>query len=163
MSPTPAVTVFSRGSDLRHHGWGCASDRLWSQGVEDTFPAFAKFAAANHREYGLGRTPAQVRAKFFELAEQLEKKPIPTPDGPFDQVAFRMMNFAMLYGPTQLPLLADIWQAVDANQPAPHHAQPCPVIGVCGRGGPAHIRRRGQRPGRGRAHPACSADDPRGS
>ncbi|GGU45822.1 alpha/beta hydrolase [Nocardioides albus] len=106
-------------SNMGPGGWDYASDRLWSQGVEDTFPAFARFAAANHREYDLGTTPRQVRAKFFELAEQLEKKPIQTPDGPFDQVAFRLVNFALLYGPTQLPLLADIWKAVDANQPPP--------------------------------------------
>ncbi|MFJ2754487.1 alpha/beta hydrolase [Nocardioides sp. NPDC087217] len=106
-------------SNMGPGGWDYAGDRLWSQGVEDTFPAFARFAAANHREYDLGKTPAQVRAKYFELAGQLEKKPIPTPDGPFDHVAFRLINFGLLYGPTQLPLLADIWQAVDANQPPP--------------------------------------------
>ncbi|WBQ03438.1 alpha/beta hydrolase [Kribbella sp. CA-293567] len=100
-------------------GWDYPSNRLWSQGVEDTFPAFAKFVAANHREYGLGRTPAQVRAKYFELARQLEKKPIQTPDGPFDHASFRLLNFGLLYGPTQLTLLAGIWQAVDANQPPP--------------------------------------------
>ncbi|MFD7074523.1 alpha/beta hydrolase [Nocardioides sp. NPDC059952] len=106
-------------SNLAPGGWDYASNRLWSQGVEDTFPAFAKFAAANHREYGLGKTPAQVRATYFELAERLEKKPIETPDGPFDHAAFRLINFGLLYGPTQLPLLADIWKAVDANQPPP--------------------------------------------
>ncbi|MEV6285389.1 alpha/beta hydrolase [Kribbella sp. NPDC051770] len=106
-------------SNLGPGGWDYPSDRLWSQGVEDRFPDFAKFAAANHREYGLGRTPAQVRAKYFELAKRLEKKPVQTPDGPFDAVAFRLLNFGLLYGPTQAPLLASIWKAVDANQPPP--------------------------------------------
>ncbi|TQL69868.1 TAP-like protein [Nocardioides albertanoniae] len=106
-------------SNMGPGGWDYASDRLWSQGVEETFPTFATYAAANHREYGLGKSPKQVRAKYFDLAEQLEKKPIQTPDGPFDQVSFRLMNFALLYGPTQLPLLAETWKAVDANQPPP--------------------------------------------
>ncbi len=106
-------------SNLGPGGWDYPSDRLWSQGVEDRFPDFAKFAAANHREFGLGRTPAQVKAKFFELAARLEKKPVQTPEGPFDAVAFRLLNFGLLYGPTQLPLLAGIWQALDANQPPP--------------------------------------------
>lgn len=106
-------------SNLGPGGWDYPSDRLWSQGVEDRFPDFAKFAAANHREYGLGRTPAQVKAKFFELAKRLEKKPIQTPDGPFDSATFRLLNFGFLYGPTQLPVLAGIWRAVDANQPPP--------------------------------------------
>lgn len=106
-------------SNLGPGGWDYASDRLWSQGVEDRFPDFAKFAAANHREYGLGRTPAQVKAKFFELAARLEKKPVQTPDGPFGSDTFRLLNFGFLYGGTQFPLLAGIWQALDANQPPP--------------------------------------------
>jgi pimeloyl-ACP methyl ester carboxylesterase len=106
-------------SNLGPGGWDYPSNRLWSRGVEDRFPDFAKFAAANHREYGLGRTPAQVKAKFHQLAARLDKKPVQTPDGPFDAVAFRLLNFGLLYGPTQAPLLATIWKALDANQPPP--------------------------------------------
>ncbi|MGC4937682.1 alpha/beta hydrolase [Kribbella sp. DT2] len=106
-------------SNLGPGGWDYPSDRLWSQGVQDRFPDFAKFVAANHREYGLGRTPAQVTAKFHELAARLEKNPVQTPDGPFDAIAFRLLNFGFLYGPTQAPLLAGIWKALDANQPPP--------------------------------------------
>ncbi|GAB3826259.1 alpha/beta hydrolase [Kribbella italica] len=99
-------------------GWDYPSNRLWSQGVEDTFPAFAKFVAANHREYGLGRTPTQVRAKFFELTKRLEKKPTGTLHG-LDQASFRLANWGFLYNPIQYTILAGIWQAVDKNQPLP--------------------------------------------
>jgi pimeloyl-ACP methyl ester carboxylesterase len=106
-------------SNLGPGGWDYPGNRLWSQGVEDRFPDFAKYAAANHREYGLGRTPAQVKATFFELAARLEKKPVQTPSGPFDSSTFRLLNFGLLYGSTQFPLLAGIRQALDANQPPP--------------------------------------------
>ncbi len=106
-------------SNLGPGGWDYPSERLWSRGVEDRFPDFAKFAAANHREYGLGRTPAQVTAKFHELAARLDKSPVQTPDGPFDAVTFRLLNFGLLYGSVQLPMLANIWKALDANQAPP--------------------------------------------
>lgn len=106
-------------SNLGPGGWDYPSERLWSRGFEDRFPDFARFAAANHRQYGLGRTARQVRAKYFELAERLDEKPVQTPDGPFDGAAFRLINFGLLYGPTQLPLLATLWQALDAGQPPP--------------------------------------------
>ncbi len=106
-------------SNLGPGGWDYPSERLWSRGVEDRFPDFAKFAAANHREFGLGRTPAQVTAKFHELAARLDKKPVQTPDGPFDAVAFRLINFGFLYGAAQMPVLAGIWKALDVNQAPP--------------------------------------------
>ncbi|WBQ03475.1 alpha/beta hydrolase [Kribbella sp. CA-293567] len=103
-------------SNLGAGGWDYASDRLWSRGVEDRFPDFAKYVAANHREYGLGRTASQVRAKYFELAGRLDRKPVQTPEGPFDGAAFRLINFGFLYGSAQLPILADLWRSLDANQ-----------------------------------------------
>ncbi|WP_433166070.1 alpha/beta hydrolase [Kribbella sp. CA-247076] len=106
-------------SNLGPGGWDYPSDRLWGRGVEDRFPDFAKFAAANHREYGLGRTPAQVRAKYFEIADQLDEKPVEAPDGRYDGAVFRLITFSQLYGPVQLPMLAAFWKALDANQPPP--------------------------------------------
>jgi hypothetical protein len=96
-------------------GWDHANDRLFARGFADRFPDFAKYAAANHREYGLGRTPAQVTAKYFELAGRLDRKPLKTIDGS----TFRLLNFVFMYGGQQLPTLAGIWRAVDANQEPP--------------------------------------------
>ncbi|ONI74018.1 hydrolase [Kribbella sp. ALI-6-A] len=102
-------------SNVGPDGWDYANDRLFSRGLEDRFPDFAKYAAANHREYGLGRTPAQVTAKYFELAGRLDKKPLKTIDGS----TFRLLNFVFLYGGQQFPMLAGIWRAVNANQEPP--------------------------------------------
>ncbi len=102
-------------SNLGPGGWDYQSDRLFARGFADRFPDFAKYAAANHREYGLGRTPAQVTAKYFELAERLDKKPLPA----FDGATFRLLNFVYMYAPQQLPTLAGIWRAVNANQLPP--------------------------------------------
>lgn len=82
--------------------------RLWGPGMEDTFPDFARWAAKRHATYGLGRTPAQVRATFFELAERLDEKPLDGVDG----VIFRMGTFGYLYSPGQYPKIAELWEAV---------------------------------------------------
>ncbi|MEV5961261.1 alpha/beta hydrolase [Kribbella sp. NPDC051952] len=113
-------------SNMGPGGWDYPSDRLFGRGFADRFPDFAEFAAANHREYGLGRTPAQVTVKYHELAARLDKKPVTAPDGTkIDGTVFRLTTFGMLYGPTQLPVLAEGWKALDANQPPP----PLPVGG----------------------------------
>ncbi|TWD84048.1 alpha/beta hydrolase family protein [Kribbella amoyensis] len=106
-------------SNLDKGGWDYASDRLWSQGVEDRFPDFAKYVAANHREYGLGWTPAQVRSKYLELGARLDKKPVESPDGTFDGKLFRQITFGFLYGAPQMPVLASVWKSLDANQAPP--------------------------------------------
>lgn len=96
-------------------GWDAAFSRMFAQGVEDRFPDFAKFAAA-HPEYGLGRTPAQVKAKYFELAARLDKTP--SPEGYTGQV-FRQLTFAELYYDKKLPYLAEAWRALDTGKPVP--------------------------------------------
>ncbi|TDD63209.1 alpha/beta hydrolase [Kribbella antibiotica] len=108
---------FVLDSNLAPGGWDYPSDRLFSQGVEDRFPDFAAYAAANFREYGLGRTPAQVTAKFHELAARLDKNPIPADGVEFDGSMFRLLNFAYSYGATQMPGLAQLWKSLDAGEP----------------------------------------------
>lgn len=96
-------------------GWDASFSRLFGQGVEDRFPDFAKFAASKP-EYGLGRTPAQVTAKYFELAARLDRTP--SPDGYNGQV-FRHVTFADLYYDSRLPHLAETWRALDTGKPVP--------------------------------------------
>ncbi|NEE24391.1 alpha/beta hydrolase, partial [Streptomyces sp. SID7982] len=55
--------------------------RRYALGVEQTFPDFARWAAARHDSYGLGRTPAEVRRTYFTLAERLDEKPVDGFDG----------------------------------------------------------------------------------
>ncbi|ADB29923.1 TAP domain protein [Kribbella flavida DSM 17836] len=102
-------------SNVGPDGWDYPNDRLFARGFADRFPDFAKYAAANHREYGLGRTPAQVTAKYFQLAARLDTKPLQTIDGS----TFRLLTFVFMYGGQQFPTLAGIWRAVNAGQEPP--------------------------------------------
>ncbi|MFD6448422.1 alpha/beta hydrolase [Promicromonospora sp. NPDC060204] len=85
--------------------------RLFGPGMEETFPDFARWAAKRHGTYGFGRTPAQVRATFFELAERLDERPMLGVDG----VIFRMGTFGYLYSPAQYPKTAELWELVLAD------------------------------------------------
>ncbi|MGW7281033.1 alpha/beta hydrolase [Streptomyces sp. NPDC054844] len=115
------TTMFPKRSDrivldsnLGPGGYDVTAMRLLARGMEDRFPDFAGFAAA-HPEYGLGTTPEQVRAKFFDLAERLETEPVQG----FDATSFRGVTFDRLYSDADLPLVARIWQALDADRPPP--------------------------------------------
>ncbi|MFC9685978.1 alpha/beta hydrolase [Streptomyces sp. NPDC056948] len=101
-------------SNLGPGGYDVTAMRSFARGLEDRFPDFAKFAAA-HPEYGLGTTPEQVTAKFFDLAKRLDAKPVQGIDG----TAFRGFTFERLYGDALMPELAEFWQAVDTDRPVP--------------------------------------------
>ncbi|MGW1837399.1 alpha/beta hydrolase [Streptomyces sp. NPDC002067] len=101
-------------SNLGPGGYDVTAMRLFGRGMEDRFPDFAAFAAA-HPAYGLGTTPRQVRAKFFELAERLEAKPVHGVDG----TLFRGYTFDRLYSDANMPRLAEMWQALDTGRKPP--------------------------------------------
>jgi pimeloyl-ACP methyl ester carboxylesterase len=114
------TTLFPRRSDrivldsnLGPGGLDVTGSRMFAQGFDDRFPDFAAFAAA-HPEYGLGVTPAQVRAKYFDLAARLDAKP--SPEG-IDGRQFRHLTFGMFYYDAALPYLASAWHALDTGQP----------------------------------------------
>ncbi|GAB2485058.1 hypothetical protein GCM10027063_28640 [Promicromonospora xylanilytica] len=82
--------------------------RRFAQGFEQTFPDFARWAAKRHTAYGLGWTPAQVRAGYFETAERLDRNPVQGVDGGlFRQVVFGGLYSELTYGRT-----AQIWQSL---------------------------------------------------
>jgi pimeloyl-ACP methyl ester carboxylesterase len=68
--------------------------RRYGLGYEQTFPDFAKWLAARHNAYGMGRTPQQVRQTFLRLVERLDQTP--APDG-MDGAVLRYLTFASLY------------------------------------------------------------------
>ncbi|MEV0699571.1 alpha/beta hydrolase [Saccharopolyspora sp. NPDC050389] len=96
-------------------GWDASLARMFGQGFEGRFPDFAEFAAARP-EYGLGETPEQVTAKYFELAARLDATP--SPDG-YNGQAFRFVTFSSLYYDRNLPQLAETWRALDTGNPVP--------------------------------------------
>ncbi|WP_399937316.1 alpha/beta hydrolase [Streptomyces sp. BBFR25] len=101
-------------SNLGPGGYDYTAMRLFARGLKDRFPDFAAFAVA-HPEYGLGTTPKQIRAKFFELAERLDAKPQQNVDG----TAFRAHTFELLYVDGSMPRLAEFWQAADTGGQLP--------------------------------------------
>ncbi|GGL25020.1 alpha/beta hydrolase [Nocardia jinanensis] len=80
--------------------------RRYARGTEETFPDFARWAAVRHDSYGLGRTPEEVRATYFTLAEGLDKKPVDGIDGGL----FRFSVFASLFNTKSYDLMAQTWQ-----------------------------------------------------
>ncbi|MGV9214361.1 alpha/beta fold hydrolase [Micromonospora sp. RB23] len=92
-----------------------ASLRRFARGAEQAFPDFAAWVAQRHQAYGLGRTPAQVRANYFRTAQRLDKTPVATVDGQL----FRAMIYAGLYNrPGDYARTARFWQLAAASNPA---------------------------------------------
>lgn len=85
--------------------------RRFAQGMEQTFPDFARWAAKRDSAYGLGRTPAQVRASYFETAEQLDRNPVQGVDG----ALFRQVVFGGLYSELSYGRTAQTWQSLLAG------------------------------------------------
>ncbi|MFI1465118.1 alpha/beta hydrolase [Nocardia carnea] len=82
--------------------------RRYGRGMEETFPDFAKWAAARHDTYGLGRTPEEVRGTYFTLAERLDENPVDGMDGGL----FRFGNFFTLYREALYEPTAESWRAL---------------------------------------------------
>lgn len=80
--------------------------RRYGLGMEETFPDFAKWAAARNGTYGLGSTPAAVRQTYFNLAKRLDEHPV----GDYTGVNFRALTFVGLFRETSYPKLAREWQ-----------------------------------------------------
>ncbi|GGF20811.1 alpha/beta hydrolase [Williamsia phyllosphaerae] len=92
--------------------------RRYAEGMEQTFPDFARWAAARDDEYHLGRTPDEVRQTYFTLADKLDRTPVNGLDGR----AFRAGTFVTLYNPASYEAAARSWRSLNdspfANLPA---------------------------------------------
>ncbi len=99
-------------SNLGPGGYDRRAFRLLARGMHDRFPDFAAHAA-EHPEYGLGRTPAQVTATYHRLAARLTDRPV----GDVDGTAFRGLTFDRLYSDASLPALAETWRSLDRGEP----------------------------------------------
>jgi pimeloyl-ACP methyl ester carboxylesterase len=92
-------------------GLDITASRRFALGFQLRFPDFAAWAAARDETYGLGATPAEVTARYFELAGRLDQAPVAGYDGP----TFRAITFSGLYFDDNFPLLAEFWQALDGG------------------------------------------------
>ncbi|MEC3981823.1 alpha/beta hydrolase [Amycolatopsis sp. H20-H5] len=100
-------------SSLPPEGYDIGALRSQGMGFQTRFPDFAKFAVDNAKKYDLGTTPAAVKAKYFQLAERLDK----TPSRGYDGTAFRGTTAAYLRADSTFALLATTWHELDTNQP----------------------------------------------
>jgi pimeloyl-ACP methyl ester carboxylesterase len=110
------TTLFPQRSDrvildssLPPDGYTVGALRGQGYGFETRFPDFAKWAAVHAKT--LGTTPAAVRAKYFELAARLDKKP----QGAFDGTVFRAATSGIIRADSLFPALADLWHKLDTN------------------------------------------------
>lgn len=80
--------------------------RRYAQGMEETFPDFAEWAANEHDRYGLGETAEDVRETYFRIADELDKAPVDGINGRL----FRLSTFATLYNPLSYEAAAESWK-----------------------------------------------------
>ncbi|MBB4688351.1 alpha/beta hydrolase [Amycolatopsis jiangsuensis] len=102
-------------SNMGPGGYDSTGIRLIARGMQDRFPDFAKFAAADPEKYQLGSTAAQVTAKFYELVDRLDRTPVQG----FDGATLRLYTLFVLYTNDQFPTLAETWHALDTGRPPP--------------------------------------------
>ncbi|MEU7576571.1 alpha/beta hydrolase [Streptomyces sp. NPDC041068] len=75
-------------------------NRAWlaahEQGVEDTFPEFAKWASAPGNPDRVAETAAEVRPLFLRLAARLDREPIPWPGANPEELNGNVLRQTML-------------------------------------------------------------------
>ncbi|MFI6932972.1 alpha/beta hydrolase [Streptomyces sp. NPDC050287] len=104
-------------------GWLAAHE----QGVEDTFPEFAKWAAAPGNPDRLAGTAAEVRPLFLRLAERLDREPIPWPGANPEELNGNVLRQTLLDDlsrPSSFPALAKLILAAQAGTVPPAPAAP---------------------------------------
>ncbi|KOG40831.1 alpha/beta hydrolase [Streptomyces resistomycificus] len=105
--------------------------RAWlaghEQGVEDTFPEFAKWASTPDNPDRLAGTAAEVRPLILKLAARLDRKPIPWPGANPEELNGNVLRQTMLdtfYSPSRFPTLAKLILAAQAGTVPPAPAAP---------------------------------------
>ncbi|MFF9646094.1 alpha/beta hydrolase [Kitasatospora aureofaciens] len=99
-------------------GWLAA----FGQGAEDRFPDFAKWASAPDNPDRVADTPEQVRPLFLDLADRLDRAPLPWPGANPAELngnALRETMLTSLYADAKFPDLARLMLAGLGRRPLP--------------------------------------------
>ncbi|WP_037363442.1 alpha/beta hydrolase [Amycolatopsis orientalis] len=107
-------------SSLPPEGYDVEALRAQAFGFQTRFPDFASFAAKHEQDYHLGATSAAVTAKYYQLADRLDR----TPESGFDGTAFRGFTSGELRNDASFKELAAYWHLLDTHQPLPAAAAP---------------------------------------
>ncbi|MER6674715.1 alpha/beta hydrolase [Streptomyces sp. NPDC000983] len=114
--------------DSSGHADPVHAERAWlaafEQGVEDVFPAFAKWASRPGNPDRVARTPQEVRSRFLELADRLDREPLPWPGANppvLNGTELRQAMLTAFYDPDDFPSLARLIRAAEQGTvpPAP--------------------------------------------
>ncbi|KOU60243.1 hypothetical protein ADK57_31375 [Streptomyces sp. MMG1533] len=105
--------------------------RAWlaghEQGVEDTFPEFARWASAPDNPDRLAETAAEVRPLFLNLAARLDREPIPWPGANPEELNGSVLRQTLLNSfadPDDFPALAELILAARKGTVPPAPAAP---------------------------------------
>ncbi|MGW5783073.1 alpha/beta hydrolase [Streptomyces sp. NPDC003757] len=101
------------------------------QGVEDTFPEFAAWAARPDNPDRVAPRAADVRPRFLRLAARLDREPIPWPGANPAELngnVLRQTMLDVLYSPAKFPTLAKLMLAAERGTVPP--APPAPPEAV---------------------------------
>ncbi|NMO15241.1 alpha/beta fold hydrolase [Pyxidicoccus fallax] len=87
----------------------------WSEGMASRFPDAARVAAANNDTVHFGTTVEEVTAAYLELASRLDATPasVPGTSARISGGLFRTVTYSLLEKNEQLPLLVQLWRAID--------------------------------------------------
>ncbi|WP_033350057.1 alpha/beta hydrolase [Kitasatospora aureofaciens] len=99
-------------------GWLAA----FGQGAEDRFPDFAKWASAPGNPDRVADTPEQVRPLFLDLADRLDRAPLPWPGANPAELNGNVLRETMLtslYADAKFPDLARLMLAGLGRRPLP--------------------------------------------
>ncbi|MER5258743.1 alpha/beta hydrolase [Streptomyces sp. NPDC002855] len=110
--------------------------RAWlaghEQGVEDTFPEFAKWASKPGNPNRLAKTAAEVRPLFLRLAAELDREPIPWPGANPEELNGNVLRQTMLNAlddPDDFTGLAELMRAArKGTVPPVPQAPPAQVL-----------------------------------
>ncbi|CCK30171.1 secreted protein [Streptomyces davaonensis JCM 4913] len=114
--------------DSNDHPDPVHAERAWlaafEQGVEDVFPEFAKWASRPGNPDRVARTPQEVRSRFLELADRLDREPLPWPGANppvLNGTELRQAMLTAFYDPDDFPSLARLIRAAEKGTvpPAP--------------------------------------------
>jgi pimeloyl-ACP methyl ester carboxylesterase len=94
-------------------GLDAVGARRYGLGFEIRFPDFTRWAASRDAIYRLGATPEQVRARFVEIVDQLDERPVAGLSG----AALRALTFGLLFNDSTFPILAEALEALGNGQP----------------------------------------------
>ncbi|MEU1328809.1 alpha/beta hydrolase [Streptomyces sp. NPDC005865] len=93
--------------------------RMWAPEVEPAFARWSRWTAAHSATYDLGRTPAQVRARFWRLVERADRDPVVVGDAKLTGTDIRAVLRREFYTVRSAAELVALLRDAAAGKPVP--------------------------------------------